>query len=117
MNEYQPCPRCGSRILNRLQYYDICACQIHKLLEEEPASEREARWLKQARRLKNQGCFSEARSIAEAVLMDHPTSEAAQELLGQYEHIESYRNLVKQRVKGVLASTLFVAGMILWRII
>ena len=81
MSEYQPCPRCGSRILNRLQYYDLCACQIHNLLVEEPASEREVRWMKQARRLKNRGCVSEARSIAVAVLMDHPTSEEAQEFL------------------------------------
>ena len=86
MSEYLHCPRCGSRIINRLQYYELCACQIHNLLNEEPASEREVRWLHQARRLNNAMRFAEGKAIVQAILQDNPKCKEAQEMLWQYQN-------------------------------
>ena len=83
MSRYLPCPRCGSRIVNRLQYYDICACQIPTMIADEPASEREKRWLNTATRLYKKMRYVDAVVLVEAILMDHPTSKAAQDLLWQ----------------------------------
>ena len=83
MSRYLPCPRCGSRIVNRLQYYDICACQIPTMIAEEPASEREKRWLNTATRLYKKMRYVDALVLVEAILMDRPTSKVAQDLLWQ----------------------------------
>ena len=82
---YLPCPRCGNRIINRLQYYDICACQIPTMIAEEPASERESRWLHTAKRLYEKRRYDEGDAVVEAVLIDRPASKAAQELLRKYQ--------------------------------
>ena len=85
MFEYLPCPRCGSRILNKLQHYNLCACQIPSMIKEEPISEREARWLKTVRSCYKYGRDEEGRAILEAILLEHPTSQEAQEMLWRYE--------------------------------
>ena len=85
MSGYVPCPRCGSRIINRLQYYEICACQIPKMITEEPAIERELRWLHTAKRLYEKRRYNDGDAVVEAVLLDHPTSKEAQEMLWKYQ--------------------------------
>ena len=85
MSQYLPCPQCGSRILNRLQHYDMCACQIPSMIKEEPISEREKRWLCTAQRLFEKGRVDEGKNLVEAVLMDNPSSKRAQDMQWQYQ--------------------------------
>ena len=108
MHQYLPCPRCGSRIINRFQYYDICGCQVRGGLDAlSPAEQemiksvmptisflnvpydgspqgREARWLQIAEQHLAAGRSAEGEAVLEAVLLDHPRSEAAIEMLKDY---------------------------------
>lgn len=84
MSQYLPCSRCGSRVINKLQYYDLCGCQVSGMLEEQTAFEREARWLHEACKLNGKGQIAEGKALVEAILLDHPKSEAALKLLWQF---------------------------------
>ena len=53
------------------------------MIAEEPASEREKRWLNTATRLYKKMRYVDALVLVEAILMDRPTSKVAQDLLWQ----------------------------------
>ena len=108
MTQYLPCPHCKSRIINRFQHYDICGCQVRGGLDDLTPAEREtikelfpkasvvkgqfdltpagreARWLREAERYFVEGQIDEGDAVLEAVLLDHPRSEAAKEMLRYY---------------------------------